>query len=427
MEDPPSQTELLILTTTFPFGSGEPFLSYELETLAKNFGKVYILPTKINRKIEKSEWNGPGKIVNVPPGTFSYTKLSFLGRFFSLFSKGFFNELKEHFLALYKSPRNVYRLTTQLLLQRQLLNFLEDEFLPEHPNVKVLYSYWLTGGASAIALLDSKWLKLTRVHGGDLYQFRYEYSYIPMQKFALERMDMVAAISEHGHRYLNQITPEPFSGLFRLGVKKHAHLSSSSYGEKLSIVSCSSVIPLKQVDKILELFLEVAGVRASGSVRWIHFGSGPLMNDLKELVYQSSLAPCVELRGHVHNSDIHSFYVNSPVDVFVNFSTTEGAPISIMEALSYGVPFVAPNVGGVPELFSEGNGVLFEHGTSMKVLSEKLIKLALESKSQSIRRQIKSGLYRDFDIERNTAALCEEIKSRLNSKREIGPGMAEDV
>ena len=53
------------------------------------------------------------------------------------------------------------------------------------------------------------------------------------------------------------------------------------------------------------------------------------------------------------------FYRTKPVDLFVNTSSLEGLPVSIMEACSFGIPVVATDVGGTKEIVRDGkNGFL---------------------------------------------------------------------
>lgn len=50
-------------------------------------------------------------------------------------------------------------------------------------------------------------------------------------------------------------------------------------------------------------------------------------------------------------------------DAYILPSYIEGVPISILEAMSYGLPIISTRVGGIPEIVSEGkNGLLFDAG-----------------------------------------------------------------
>ena len=62
--------------------------------------------------------------------------------------------------------------------------------------------------------------------------------------------------------------------------------------------------------------------------------------------------------GYVPNVEIMQFMEESNVDVFINLSTSEGVPVSIMEAQSYGIPVIATNVGGTGEIIDKDNGIL---------------------------------------------------------------------
>ncbi|MDZ7720034.1 MAG: glycosyltransferase [Balneolaceae bacterium] len=92
---------------------------------------------------------------------------------------------------------------------------------------------------------------------------------------------------------------------------------------------------------------------------WDHFGDGPLMDDLKkvitEKIYDKAI---VKLHGIIPNKEVMEHYRTMPVDLFVNVSSSEGIPVSIMEAQSAGVPVLATDVGGTSEIVNEENGWL---------------------------------------------------------------------
>lgn len=89
-------------------------------------------------------------------------------------------------------------------------------------------------------------------------------------------------------------------------------------------------------------------------------GDGPLLNDCVQLVDDLGINQRVHFLGRLSNAD--TINVLSSCDIYALISNWEGLPRSIIEALSFGLPILATDVGGCNELFvSEGdfsNGVL---------------------------------------------------------------------
>ncbi len=85
--------------------------------------------------------------------------------------------------------------------------------------------------------------------------------------------------------------------------------------------------------------------------KFMAYGDGPLESDLKDN-YRN-----VEFKGLYR--DITQIYSN--IDILVITSRFENCPMVILEAQAFGIPCVAPNVGGIPEIIENGiNGILYE-------------------------------------------------------------------
>ena len=65
-----------------------------------------------------------------------------------------------------------------------------------------------------------------------------------------------------------------------------------------------------------------------------------------------------EFKGHVTNREILHFYRHNHITCFLSTSESEGLPYSIIEAVSFGIPVFACDVGGIAEIVKEDIGRL---------------------------------------------------------------------
>lgn len=93
-------------------------------------------------------------------------------------------------------------------------------------------------------------------------------------------------------------------------------------------------------------------------------GGGSLLDYYKDYVKNKKMLNNVFFSGSVDN--VSNFYQNSKC--FVLSSLREGNPISILEAMSFGLPIIAPNVGGIPDIVKDkDNGFLYERNNKKEL------------------------------------------------------------
>jgi glycosyltransferase involved in cell wall biosynthesis len=114
----------------------------------------------------------------------------------------------------------------------------------------------------------------------------------------------------------------------------------------------------------------------------------------------------------VENRTVLKHYRDNPVDVFVNVSESEGLPVSIMEAQSFGIPVVATAVGGVPEIVNDTTGHLLDANPGPDDVAQAVWRLA--SRSAEARVQITQHWRERFSAETNYAAFVRSL-CRLTS------------
>jgi glycosyltransferase involved in cell wall biosynthesis len=115
----------------------------------------------------------------------------------------------------------------------------------------------------------------------------------------------------------------------------------------------------KSLELVLKAFARVA--EFSPEARLLVIGSGPQEEELRALAGTLPHGERIQLTGAIPNHELLSRNYHRLGDVFVTASTTENQPISLLEAMAYGLPLIGPRAKGIPELILDGeNGALVE-------------------------------------------------------------------
>ena len=198
---------------------------------------------------------------------------------------------------------------------------------------------------------------------------------------------------------------------------KHRYLGTDDCGvsqmndDCFHIVSCSRMVGIKRVERIATALSLLAGDNTI-RLKWTHIGDGETMEKVKSICEEKLRFMDVNLVGLIPNTQVQNFYKNENVDLFINVSTTEGLPVSIMEALSYSVPVIATDVGGTGEIVKDGyNGILISSDFTDEELAGYIQKIVFQDKAQ--RQQIRSNARQswkdNFNSEENFRKFAENL------------------
>ena len=125
----------------------------------------------------------------------------------------------------------------------------------------------------------------------------------------------------------------------------------------LVVGTVANLRPVKAYPDLLAAALDV--VQLLPDIRFVAVGHGPQAGEIRALHAKLGLGDRVLLLGH--RSD--AVRVMAGCDVFALASRSEGLSVAIMEALALGLPVVATDVGGIPELVQHGReGLLVPPG-----------------------------------------------------------------
>jgi glycosyltransferase involved in cell wall biosynthesis len=106
-------------------------------------------------------------------------------------------------------------------------------------------------------------------------------------------------------------------------------------------------------------------------------GDGPQAQELGMRARQLKLGAAWQLIGSYSDANTRSLFMRS-LDVFVLPSLAEGTPNAIIEAMAHGLPVIATEVGGIPDLVTSETGVLVRAGDP-EMLAQAMLRLAIDS------------------------------------------------
>ncbi len=372
---------LVLLTSQYPFGTGEPFLETELPVITAGFDKIIIIAQDIlHEKTRDTPGNYAVIRYNTTTGFRGYVRLPFLLlNNLSIFLKTYSDELSfRKSMSAGLALKKKFLLVKKIIKALQLKDFLKKRIRADNTHGQIVfYSYWLKTSAHAIAMLHcDNCIKISRAHGSDLYEEKNRLAYLPLFSLVSTSLNAIFFISEHGKQYFIDKTGTNKSGyiLSRLGVNRNVPLPNNPdpRPEIFNIVSCSNILALKRIDLIINALEKIGPGK---KIHWVHFGDGILREDM-ELLAREKLGEKPDISytfmGQFPNNELLEYYSNNSINLFINTSSTEGIPVSIMEAQSFGIPVIATDVGGVKEVVSKGTGQLLPVNFSTSELADKI-------------------------------------------------------
>jgi glycosyltransferase involved in cell wall biosynthesis len=360
---------LVMITETFPLGNSETsFLQEEILLLAEKFDSITILPRSKNDKPYTAQLP---ENVSVNDCLISTQVSSFKTLYYWVLNAPFL-----YLWSLFQGPSIKYlkypHKHLKFLIHEMRYYLLLKKYLKKETGVVSIYNYWMTSSNVAVSLLRRRKLvacAVSRAHGGDLYDERWKVGTVPYRDFVVNSYDRIYLISNTGLEYLREKSHSREYKKFALsylGVPSRSmgSMTSKKEGEPSLIVSVATLKGLKRINLIPDILMKL-----NIPVRWVHFGDGEMRSEVEARCRDLPENISWELAGEVSNEEILQFYQENNVSALLSLSTTEGLPVSMMEAISCGVPIVATDVGGVHEIVNETTGILFNINTDIDIIA----------------------------------------------------------
>ena len=175
------------------------------------------------------------------------------------------------------------------------------------------------------------------------------------------------------------------------------------------------MISVSRVEHIKRLDLLVAALKLTPSamrIEWTHFGAGTQFSAIEESLRSLPANVSAHLQGEVRNVEVLAHYLNHPVDILINVSASEGVPVSIMEALSFGVPCIATDVGATREIVNTSNGCLLNKNVTSAEVIDAVIDLEQRTNTkESMHDEAIQMWEKHFNRDKNFIDFAEHISN----------------
>ena len=215
---------------------------------------------------------------------------------------------------------------------------------------------------------------ITTLHGTDITLVGMDRSYFPITKFSIEKSDGITSISAH----LRDQTNEIFGVQNEIRVI-HNFVNVETYkpmpdrpNDEKRLMHISNFRPVKRV---VDCILVLAEVLKKTPVHLYMVGDGPDRPAAHGLARQLGIERHVTFMG----KQDHVERIFPKMHVLLMPSEMESFGLAALEGMACGVPPVATNVGGVPELITHGVDGFLERPGDIAAQSARVIALLSDS------------------------------------------------
>jgi colanic acid/amylovoran biosynthesis glycosyltransferase len=370
------------ITAQTPYGKGEQFILPEIIELIGNNNEVVIIPIRPDKKL------GDGfEPKQVSPYTISVPlfNLYVLLKSIIIFFKYPIKTLKIIGKIVLYSGSIIKIIKNLIVLPKGLVT----GYLVKKKKVEHIHAHWASTPATvayiAACISDIPW---------SFTCHRWDITENNMITEKVRNCKFVRTINKRGFNEIINIVGDEYKSkchVIHVGINiKTSNLCKKiNYNrDKFIIVTPANLIEVKGHKYLIEAIKKL--IKENYNVTCMFYGDGILKEQLEEVVRKEKLQNKIFIEGQISHDELMKLYEDKRVDCVILPSITtengekEGIPVSLMEAMSYKIPVISTNTGGIPELLANDAGIIVEQKSSEQL--KDAIKLLINNQSLNKRR-----------------------------------------
>ena len=299
------------------------------------------------------------------------------------------------------------------LLNVPMLRALIDGWQPD-----LLHAHYATG-YGLMSKLSGFSPRIVSVYGADIYDFpRRSWLHKKLLALLLDGAHILSTSESMADEYLRCFPEKPRPRVTPFGVDldvfRPGQKESGVRGGSLNIGIVKKLEHKYGLDVLLQAFALVLGHESFRTAKLHIVGTGSRRPELEKLTEKLDLTRSVSFHGAMPNSDVPAFLNSCDFFVVPSRLDSESFGVAAVEAMACGLPVIASDVGGLPEVVKHDVTGLIVPKEDVAALAGAIIQLATDSDlrqryGEAARRRVEHL----YDWNRNVGQMIEVYRTTI--------------
>lgn len=234
---------------------------------------------------------------------------------------------------------------------------LTNKFKIVHIHTASRKSFWQNAIFFQISkLFNNK--TILHIHGAEFKEFYEESKRKNYITGILNKADALIVLSDNWRSYYTKICANKNiyvvnNAIEKIDFKKYKRTYPKN---KFVVLFLSSICKRKGAYDLLKVIKSVD----NKNITFVFVGPYEDKKKFFSEVKKLKIAKKCEFKGEIMGNKRFEYFASA--DLFILPSYAEGLPVTILEAMSFGIPIVSTTVGAIPEVITKNNGILVKPG-----------------------------------------------------------------
>lgn len=234
-------------------------------------------------------------------------------------------------------------------------------------------------------------------------------------KIILNSVDSVIVLSNSWKDYFSLITEDITKiRVIRNCVSLPKYSPSKKMNKEITFLFLGRMQERKGVYNFLKALIEIIDKNKDINIK-VHLAGDGEVEVVKKIIVENSLEHIVNVHGWIDGTEKQKLLETS--DILILPSYNEGLPVALLEGMSYGIPVISTNVGGIPELIkNQYNGLLIPPGNVQEIKKSIEFYLANPNLISEHGKNARETIMKHYEINREMIKLDKIYKELFRCK-----------